>query len=294
MNFRLPALALLTVLLSLPYAYGQTSAASYLENINQASTTLTLNSSSSVVGLEIPLTLSAVVSYPRGGQTTGNVTFTVENGSMVVASNTTPVSLTGEANWSPALPSGTFTIFAIYSGDSNLLGSTSPVISQTVLGPPDFSLSASPISVSQGQTADTPIAVTAINGFHGTITFSCVSPSSTIYCALSPSDLVVPLPAGPTSTSVSAGTVALSATTFATTVEKAGLVGAFLLGVLSFKRRKQLALLGAVTLTLLLTGCGVGTRYLQRDGTPKGTYSITVRGTSGKLSHTQTVLLTVR
>jgi len=294
MNFRLSALALLTVLLSLPYAYGQTSVTSYLENVNQASTTIAINSSSSVVGLEIPPTLSAVVSYPKSGLTTGNVTFIVENGSTAVATNTVPVNLMGEASWSPALPTGTFTIFAVYSGDSNLLGSTSPAISQTVLGPPDFSLSASQFSVSMDQTADTPIKVTAINGFHGTITFSCASPSSTIDCALSPSDLAVPLPAGPTSTSVSAGTVALSATTFATTVKKAGLLGAFLLGCMSFKRRKQLALLGAVTLTLLLTSCGVGTRYLQRDGTPKGTYSITVTGTSGKLSHTQTVLLTVR
>jgi len=47
-------------------------------------------------------------------------------------------------------------------------------------------------------------------------------------------------------------------------------------------------------LCLLLTGCGTGTRYVQHDGTPKGTYSITVTGTSGKLSHTQTVLVTVR
>ena len=99
MNFRLPAFALLTVLLALPHAYGQMSGASYLETINQAPTTLTLNSSSSVVDLETPPTLSAVVSYPRSGQTTGNVTFTVENGSAVVATGTAPVNLTGVATW---------------------------------------------------------------------------------------------------------------------------------------------------------------------------------------------------
>ncbi len=138
MNFRLSALALLTVLLSLPYACGQTSVASYLENIDRALTTVALSSSSSVVGLGIPLTLSAVVSYPRSGQTTGNVTFTVENGSTAIATSTVPINLMGEASWSPALPSGTFTIFAVYSGDSNLLGSTSPAISQYRPRPPGF------------------------------------------------------------------------------------------------------------------------------------------------------------
>jgi hypothetical protein len=270
------------------------SGASYLEIIDQAPTTLTLNSSSSVADLETPPLLSAVVSYPKSGQTAGSVTFTVENGSAVVATNTAPVDLTGTATWSPSLPTGTFTIFAVYSGDSNLLGSTSLAISQTVLGPPDFSFSVLPFSVAQGQTGIAPITVTAINGFRGTITFSCASPSSEMDCGLTPTSLTVPAPASQASTSAPAGGVALSVTTFVTTVEKAGLIGAFLLSFLSFKRCKHLALLAALMLTLLLTGCGTGTRYVQHDGTPKGTYSVTVTGTSGTLSHTQTVLVTVR
>ena len=189
MNFRLPAFALLTVLLALPHAYGQISGASYVETIDQAPTTLALNSSSSVVALETPPLLSAAVSYPKSGQTAGGVTFTVENGSAVVATNTAPVDLTGVATWSPSLPTGTFTIFAVYSGDSNLLGSTSPAISQTVLGPPDFSFSVLPFSIAQGQTGAAPITVTAINGFHGTITFSCASPSSEMDCGLTPISL---------------------------------------------------------------------------------------------------------
>ena len=79
MNFRLSALALLTFLLAISQAYGQASGASYQQSISQAATALTVNSSSSVVGLESPPTLSAVISFPNSGQTTGNVTFTVEN-----------------------------------------------------------------------------------------------------------------------------------------------------------------------------------------------------------------------
>jgi Bacterial Ig-like domain (group 3) len=295
MNSRLPALALLMVLLSLSHAYGQASVASYFETINQAPTTLSLNSSAPVAGLQGPLTLSAVVSYPQSGRIAGNVTFTAESGGTVVATGTVPVGLSGVAAWSPSLPSGEFSIYAVYSGDSNLLGSTSLAISQTVLGMPDFSLSASSISVFQGQSGSTPIKVTATNGFQGTITFSCASPSSSIECAMSPNGLTVPAPSGQTITSVPGGSIALSVTTFATTVEHAGLAGALVLGLFSIKRRrKQLALLGALMLILLLTSCGDGTRYVQHDGTPKGTYSITVTGTSGTLRHMQTVLLTVR
>jgi hypothetical protein len=293
MNLKLPALALLSVLLSAPIVHGQMSGATYLERIDQSPTSVTLNSSSSVVGLIDPLTVSAFVSYPKSGQTTGNVTFTVVNGSAVVATGTAPVNLTGVATWSPSLPNGEFTVFAVYSGDSNLLGSTSQAISQTVLGPADFSFSVSQLSVGQGQTAVTPISVTALNGFHGTIAWSCVS-QSTVDCGFSPSVLNVPLSAAQTTTPASVGNVVLSVTALATTVERAGLLGSFLFSFLSFRRRRHLILPSAVMLTLLLTGCGTGTRYIQRDGTPKGTYSVTVTGTSGKLSHTQTVLVTVR
>ena len=294
MKFRIPALALLSVLLAFSHGYGQTSGASFQESISQAATALTVNSSSSVVGLESPPTLSAVISFPSSGQTTGNVTFTVESGSTVIASGTAPVNLAGVATWTPSLPTGTFMIFAAYSGDSNLLGSTSPAISQTVLGPEDFSFSVSPFSVAQGQSAATPVSITAINGFHGAIAFSCASQSSEVDCGLSPNALMVPAPVAQTTTSASAGNVALSVTTFATTVQKAVLFGVFLLTFLTFNRRRLLALLAVATLALLMIGCGTGTRYVQQDGTPKGTYSITITGKSGTLSHSQTVLVTVR
>jgi hypothetical protein len=282
------------LLLALSPAYGQASGASYQQSISQAPTALMLNTSSSVVGLESPPTLSAVVAFPASGQTTGSVTFTVESGGTVVATGTTPVNLTGVATWVPSLQTGTFTIHADYSDDSNLLGSFSPAISQTVLGHEDFSLSAAPLSVAQGQSAAAPILVTSINGFRGVIAFSCASPSSEVDCGLLPSDLSVPAPISQTAPSASAGNVALKVATFATTVEHAGLFGALLLGLLSIRRRRRLLLPGSAVLALLLTACGTGTRYVQHDGTPKGTYSVTVTGTAGKLSHTQTVLVTVQ
>ena len=295
MNCRLPAFALLTLLLALSHAHGQASDASYQQSVSLAPTSVTISTSSSVVRLESPPTLTAAVAYPASGQANGKVTFTVESGSTVVATGTVGVNLTGQASWIPSLPTGTYTIHAVYSGDSNLLFSGSASISQTVLGSEDFSLSAVPLSVAQGQSAAAPISVTSINGFHGAIAFSCASPSSAVDCSLLPSALSVPAPVAQTAPSASAGNVVLNVATFATTVEHAGLLGALLLGFLpTRRRRRRLLLSGSVALALLLTGCGTGTRYVQHDGTPKGTYSIAVTGTSGKLSHTQTVLVTVR
>jgi len=293
MNSRLPAFALLTLLLALS-AHGQASDASYQQSVSQAPTSLTISTSSSVVGLESPPTLTAAVAYPATGQTTGNVTFTVESGSAVVATGTVGVNLTGLASWVPSLPAGSYTIHAAYSGDSNLLGSVSGVINQTVLGPEDFSLSSSPLSVAQGQSAAAPVSVTSINGFHGVISFTCATPTSEVDCGLLPGSISVPAPAGVTLPSTSAGNVSLNVTTFPTTVQHAGIAGAFLLSLLSFKRRKRRFVPASAALALLLTGCGTGTRYVQHDGTPKGSYSITVTGTSGQLSHSQAVLVTVQ
>jgi len=294
MNSRLPAFALLTLLLALSHAHGQASDASYQQSVSPASTSLTISTSSSVVGLESPPTLTAAVAYPATGQTTGNVTFTVESGSTVVATGTVGVNLTGLASWVPSLPTCSYTIHAAYSGDSNLLGSASGVINQTVLGPEDFSLSASPLSIAQGQSAAAPVSVTSINGFHGVISFTCATPTSEVDCESLPGSLSVPASTGVTLPSTSAGDVSLNVTTFPTTVQHAAIAGAFLLSLLSLRRRRRRLLPASAALALLLTGCGTPTRYVQHDGTPKGSYSITVTGTSGQLSHSQTVLLTVR
>ena len=104
---------------------------------------------------------------------TGNVTFTVENANVVVATYTAPVNANGTATVSPTLPSGTLSLLAAYSGDSNLLGSSSSPITQSVLGDADFDFTLTPISVPQGQDASVPATVTAINGFKGSISFTC-------------------------------------------------------------------------------------------------------------------------
>jgi hypothetical protein len=292
------ALALITLIWAVPHAVGQTagtpSGLSYVQTIKRAATSTTLNSSSSVVGPTDPLTLTAVLSYPTSGQATGNVTFAVDNGSTPVGNYTAPV-LNGVATLATLLPTGTLTITATYSGDANLLGSSSAAITLNVLGPADFDFSVSPLSVTQGQTGSATTPVTSLNGFHGSITFTCASPITTLGCGFLPTSLAVPTPVGQVNASAPAGSLAFSVTTIATTVERAGLIGAFFLSFMSFRqRRKYFVMLAVATLFVMMVGCGTSTRYLQEDGTPKGTYSVTVTGMSGSLSHTKTVLVTVR
>ncbi len=176
MNSRLPAFALLTLLLALSHAHGQASDASYQQSVSQAPTSLTISTSSSVVGLESPPTLTAAVAYPATGQATGNVTFTVESGSTVVATGTVGVNLTGRrVGFHLCQRAATrFMPPTVAIPISWVVGSG--VINQTVLGPEDFSLSASPLSVAQGQSAAAPVSVTSINGFHGVISFTCATP----------------------------------------------------------------------------------------------------------------------
>ena len=295
MNFRLPAFALLTVLLALPHAYGQMSGASYLETIDQAPTTLTLNSSSSVVGLETPPhAVSGGLLSQKWPDNRQRDLYRGERKHCGCHQHRASqshgrgdlVSLPPDWRRSRSLRStvGTQIFWAAHRR-------LSPRPS-----------SAPRISVSRSRHFPLPRGRRQLRRSRSRRSMASTARSHSVVPHRPPRWIAVcrrpfslcRLPQSQTTTSASAGSVALSVTTFATTVEKAGLLGAFLLSFLSFKRRKHLALLGAVMLALLLTGCGTGTRYVQQDGTPKGTYSVTVTGTSGKLSHTQTVLVTVR
>ena len=294
MNFRLPAFALLTLLLALSHAHGQASDASYQQSISQAPTSLTISTSSSVVGLESPPTLSAAIAYPASGQTTGNVTFTVENGSTVVATGTAAVNLTGVATWAPSLPTGRFTILAVYSGDSNLLGSGSGLISQTVLGPGGFQ----PLGLT---IVRCPGAVGSGAGLGHLDQWLprrdriqlrlAVPPRWIAVCCQDRSACPHPLVVTPIDIG---GRCLAECDDLPHHGPARGIAGAFLLSLLSLRRRRRRLLPASAALALLLTGCGTPTRYVQHDGTPKGSYSITVTGTSGQLSHSQTVLVTVQ
>ena len=276
--------------------------------ITAATTTTSLSASPSTASAGTQVTLTAVVNTQSSGVApTGTVQFT-NSGTAIAGS---PVSCSGTAGSFTAFAtcqasltttfSSTAQVTAQYNGDTNYVGSTSAPV--TVNVPPDFTLSADPTSItslSPGQSATSKITLAASNGFTGSVTFTCAVPFAMTAAACSMS---------PTSVTTS-GSTTLTVTTAAPTsapppfsmprwfVGPAVLAG-FLLFLLAVARKRRLAMtIGLLALLLMAAGfvaCGGGGGggVTHNPGTPAGTYSVTVTGTSGTLTHTVTVTVTV-
>jgi hypothetical protein len=274
------------------------------------SDTLTAVVNTSSVGLAP----SGTVQFANNGTAiTGTVTYTPVNGS---APNL--VSLYGPGQSPPtnyASLTATLTttitppasITAAYSGDKNYTTSTSTAVAITVSsGTKDFSLTATPTSftiASPGLTGTTTISATALNSFTGTVSVSCQLQSTMTYSSCS---LV------PTSFSVPGGSTLLTVTTTAPStalrlfsrprwfIPSAGAVFACILLLLipGKKRRVKLAfgLLVFALLAAALVACGGSSSSSSptSPGTPTGSYTVVITGTSGTLSHTLDVPVSVQ
>src|SRR5207249_4636951 len=139
------------------------------QTINQtasSSSVVTSSNNPSIVGTAV--TFTASVTSPVTGTLTGTVTF--QDGASALGTGTLSG---GTATFTTSgLTAGTHSITAIYGGDANFAGSTSPVLTQTVA---DFSLSASPTAASAtaGSTSTYAITITPQGGFSQTIAFQC-------------------------------------------------------------------------------------------------------------------------
>lgn len=217
-----------------------------------------------------------------------------------------------------ALTTGSNTI-TVSATDGTNTHTSSTVI--TVAAASDFSLSASPssASVSAGQSATYTITATPSNGFNAAIAFACSGTPSKASCSFSPASVT---PSGGnvtttmtiTTTAASAASVPTGPTASAAPSSGAsthgrwpflpvafGMLPAFLL--LRGRKRglyRWLAIGGIGFLLMLVPSCsgggggatgGGGGQTI--PGTPSGTSTITLTGTSGSLSHTTTVTLVV-
>ena len=176
-----------------------------------------------------------------------------------------------------------------------------------------FSSSGSSATLTDGNTATFTLAVVPVNGFSGTITFSCAGLPANSTCVFSP-----------TSLSVASG--AVGSTTLSVTTEGAPtgmgqlryhrgfptyvLAAVFPLSILPFSfvwlrrgtARKAQRLLGPLAILILgcttaafFLGCGSSTSpAMPAPVTPTGSSVVTVTATSGTASQTTTIGLTVR
>ena len=182
-------------------------------------------------------------------------------------------------------------------------GSTTSVFASVVpaaaVGSPDFSLSLSAQSatVASGGSANLMVSASAVGGFNGQISLSCSAPAG-LTCSFNPST-VSPGSSAPSSTL----TISAVSTPPVTGYRSLGmgmlLPGLGLFGTLltTGKRRpvalKSILSTGAMGLLLVVSLFAAGCSNASKGQTLASQVTVTVRGTSGALSHTAPVSITV-
>lgn len=297
-TFRITLLAAMLATLYVSGVMAQATASGRLvQVVNTYPTQLSLAADQQAPTTTTPVTLSANLTKTPTPSTlvpTGYVAFSVTPPNGPVQSYVEVVSSAGTASLTPSLALGTNSIFAYYGGDQNYgPASSTTAISVAPSTTPDFDFTVPAVTVQQGLSYNGNITVQPMNGFSGRISFTIGTvPQGVGVNFVAPSVQIEKSMSHAYSTSLP--TVGFTLTTKATTVATAS--GLLLLSVFGLRRRRRkvytaLAILASGSL-VLLAGCA-GNRYMQSDGTPVGTYKISITGTSGSLSHTQYLTLIV-
>ena len=283
-------------------AADQHAGSSYTHVITPQPTSVVLTTSPTSATASAPVTLAAQV-VGRDQNTappTGTVTFQIvdqaQNTQTLVGQLTN-----GATSVSATVSAGTYSVSATYNGNGNFGTSSSSAALSVAAddppqsGTPDFSFSlAGSTSVAQGSSVGVVATITGINGFTGNVTLSCPNLPTQITCAFSPATITA-------SASAVQSTLTLSTIGATVTVASTGLIafGLFLLPVRcrpDRRRQQTLRLLGLFAVIVFVFGlsaCGGRPQYTQANGTPMGTYSVQVTATSGSISHSNTLTVTV-
>ena len=251
--------------------------------INKAQSTTTFTSTA-------PATLVEDQTYTPVANSTGDGVLTIAvSGSCSITS--------GVVKDGPVDISGTCTVTATAADGNNFLGSSATPQTITVQAAYSVATTAPSITISApGGNGSTTLNITGQPAFTGTINFSCAGLPAKSACSFNPASVT------------GSGTTTITVTTTAPLVTMlkgapglnwwtAGgvtLAGVFLAG-LPGKRRRWSMLLGLLVIAFLLTGVGCGgTTHTTIPGTPTGSFTVTVTGTSGPLTHSTTLTLNVQ
>jgi hypothetical protein len=267
-------------------------------------TTTALTASASTVNVGQSLTFTATVT---GAGPTGSVSF-VEGTSTLGTATITD----GVATWTTSFAAaGTFSVTANYSGDTGNTRSNSAAVPITVVGP-DFAITVSPesVTITDGQTATTVLAITPAGGYAGTVSFSCGALPSEAACTFTPSAVT---PAG--------GAVVTTTLTMTTTAPSSALLhnsdhldsrpiltiaaaGVMILVSPRRMRRWNRGLKGfglwlvLIAASMTIAGCSGSSSSSGpgNAGTPTGTQTITVTAADAKngLSHAIQFTVTIQ
>jgi subtilase family serine protease len=286
-----------------------TSSASSVEVKIQTILGLTASPTSFQPNQIVTITAQVTPTQVGGPAPTGTVQF-IANGTII---GDPPLNSKGQAQVTTnSLQTNPFGVAAIYSGDVNYVSSNSSV----QLVAPDFVLTTNPnppniMISSPGSSGMVTIAATEEFGFSGTVNLSltCPSVAAEIICGINLPSITL------------TGTSPVSATLTVTTtspsrlvqggkpmgvglpVEEITLIGVLCILLLACGLRKSDASRWKTAFCLLIlvsgltwAGCGSGgaSGGGPNPGTPPGTYTVVVSATSGNLSHSTTVTVTVR
>jgi Pro-kumamolisin, activation domain/Bacterial Ig-like domain (group 3) len=284
--------------------------------VNQESSTTTLtllanDSSGNSIASPYPFgslvfVRADVVGASGQGIPTGSVKFTDTFGALpttnpqtsppVAVANPVPLNSRGNASIGDGIISfdaGNHTISATYQSDASFTTSSSATsVSFTVQ--PGFAAVSSPGNVtiaSPGASGTTTVGIVASTGFTTAVSFTCSGLPAEAACSGSGTG------SGPTTVvpvTISVTTMGPHTTMLRSNERRyyyavifgGGLPLAGILLVASPKRRRWSALLGLMVVALLVTApaCGGGSSHHQDQGTPAGSYSVTITATAGSLS----------
>jgi hypothetical protein len=276
--------------------YSPSSSAVLPLTISPQTAAISINSSPNPSRVGEAVVFTAVLAI-KGGAATGSVKF-VEGQSTLGEVNLDAASRATFSTSSLAV--GSHAVTAVYAGDGNNTPNTSTPYMHTVASVSDVDvvIGATPSTqtLTAGQSATYGLTLTPKNTAAGKVAIGCTGAPATMTCEVSPSsvDLDGQHPASATATVKT--TVRSSAALLGGGL--AWLSAMFLLSVITQARRSKWAGggIGILLLMIGLNGCGGGANSAGSgavNGTPAGTYVLTVTATSGSISRATTVTVVV-